>query len=389
MFQYFPTNYVWNLAVNISMQMGAEIGEIDRMSRGLIDVSKVGDDAGTQAFMAAWEGVADELIEQADADRALGRNLSAGSKLRRAANYLMIAERMQSVSFAGRAEAYRKMLKCFEDAMDLGDENCVRVEIPYEDGVIAGRLTLAAGADRTTPLVVHVNGLDSCKEMLYFLGSPREMERRGISSLCIDQPGTGETLRFQGMKARYDAEAWAKVVVDWLEGQAFCDPGRIGCWGVSLGGYYCPRSVSGEPRFALGAVFGANHNWYEVQQQRRRNEGDRPVPHYWDHVRWVWGGKDTDEFMEIAKDVHLNGRMDRIRVPFLVTHGVNDRQIPLKYAHQSYDQLVNSPKRELMLFTEQTGGSQHAGCDNTTFGNSYIADWCAETFREIGEGKFR
>ncbi|RZN31444.1 prolyl oligopeptidase family serine peptidase [Bradyrhizobium sp. Leo121] len=389
MFWLFPTNYVWNLSVNISMQMGAEIGEIARMANGLVEISKQGDDEGTLAFLTEWEKVADQLIAQADADKAKGRTLSAGTKLRRASNYLMIAERMQAASFGARGEKYRKMLDCFEAAMELGEEPCARVEIPYGDKLITGRLTLAPEADKSTPIVVHVNGLDSCKEMLYFLGSPVELRRRGISSLCIDQPGTGEALRFHGMKARYDAEHWASSIVDWLELQDFCDPKQIGCWGVSLGGYYCPRAVSGEPRFACGAVFGANHNWFEVQEQRRRNEGDRPVPHYWEHVRWVWGGKDIDEFMEIASNVHLNGRMEMIRVPFLVTHGADDRQIPLKYAHQAYEQLTNSPKRELVIFTEETGGATHAGCDNVTYGNSYIADWFAETFAEIRKGEFK
>ena len=387
MFFLFPNNYVWNLSVNIAMQMGAEIGEIARMAEPVMEVSQKGDDEGTQAFMTAWESVADELIAQAADDESKGRDLSAGAKLRRAANYIMIAERMQAAGDAARVPAYRKMINTFDRAMELGREPCLRVEIPYGDQVITGRLTLADGANRRTPIMVHVNGLDSCKEMLYLFGSPEEMRRRGISSLCVDQPGTGEALRFHGLKARVDAEHWAAAVVDWLQEQPFCDPQLIGCWGVSLGGYYCPRAVSGEPRFALGMVLGANHDWAEVQRRRLRNEGDRPVPHYWDHVRWVWGGDDTDAFMEIAKDVHLNGQMEKIEVPFLVTHGDNDRQIPLEYAHQSYDQLTHSPKRELFLFTKETGGNEHAACDNVKYASNFMADWAAETFAEISQGK--
>ena len=51
MFYLFPNNYVWNLGVNISMQMGAEIGEIARMADPVMEVSQKGDDEGTQAFM--------------------------------------------------------------------------------------------------------------------------------------------------------------------------------------------------------------------------------------------------------------------------------------------------------------------------------------------------
>ena len=48
------------------------------------------------------------------------------------------------------------------------------------------------------------------------------------------------------------------------------------------------------------------------------------MPHYWDHVRWVWGARDMEEFMRIAENVHLDGVLDRIKVPFLVTHGEKD-----------------------------------------------------------------
>jgi fermentation-respiration switch protein FrsA (DUF1100 family) len=77
------------------------------------------------------------------------------------------------------------------------------------------------------------------------------------------------------------------------------------------------------------------------------------VPHYWEHVRWVWGAKDMDDFMRHRRaDVHLDGVLDRIRVPFLVTHGEKDSQIPLNWAERTYEQLVNSPKRELKVFTD-------------------------------------
>jgi len=71
--------------------------------------------------------------------------------------------------------------------------------------------------------------------------------------------------------------------------------------------------------------------------------------------------------------------MEQIRVPFLVTHGANDRQISVDYAHQAYAQLVNSPRRQIKIFTEREGGVEHVGADNMAFGRDYIADWFAET----------
>jgi dienelactone hydrolase len=202
---------------------------------------------------------------------------------------------------------------------------------------------------------------------------------RGISTLCVDQPGTGEALRLHQIPATHASERWASAWVDWLQRQSDCDNLRIGMTGISLGGHYAPRAVAFEPRFASGAAWGANHNWAEVQQKRLNREGENPVPHYWAHVSWVFGAKDTEDFLERSKGMHLNGVMERIKVPFLITHGAHDRQISVDYAWQSYEQLTNSPKRELKIFTEREGGVEHVGADNMSFGCNYIADWFAET----------
>jgi dipeptidyl aminopeptidase/acylaminoacyl peptidase len=148
--------------------------------------------------------------------------------------------------------------------------------------------------------------------------------------------------------------------------------------GISLGGHFAPRAVAHEPRFAAGAVWGANHDWAEVQQQRLKREGENPVPHYWQHVHWAFGAQGMEDFLQKAQAMTLNGQLDRIRVPFLVTHGKNDRQIAVEYAHQTYAQLVNSPWRELKIFTTREGGVEHVGADNMAFARDYIADWFAE-----------
>ncbi|GAB4274306.1 MAG: alpha/beta fold hydrolase [Pararhodobacter sp.] len=378
MFNYFP-NYVWNLSVAIAMASGAELGEIMDMCQPLLARSGAGEDAGTGAFMQEWMKVADRLVDLAGEDEALGRMLSAGPKLQRAALYYLIAERMQGHGHPGRMETYDKALAAFAKGTALSRDNVERVEIPYEGKTLPALLTRAEGVDGPAPAVVYLNGLDSCKELLYWSRLPHELARRGISTLCVDQPGAGESLRKRGLHAFPDSERWGTPVYEWLAAQDGVDPARIGIVGISLGGYYAPRVCANEPRFASGAVWGANHDWAEVQRKRLKREGENPVPHYWNHVCWVFSAKDIDDFLAKSAGMHLNGQMERIRVPFLITHGANDRQISLDYAYQSYEQLVNSPRRELKVFTEREGGVEHVGADNMSFGRSYIADWFAET----------
>lgn len=381
MFRYFPTNYVWNLSVDLAIEMGARIGEIEEMCAPLQEAAKAPDAAGTQAFRETWVRMADKLCGLAEEDEARGRLLSAGEKYRRASSYLITAERLQAHDSPGRLALYQRELDLFAKGTKLAGDPVRRVEIPYEGRHLSALYVPAEGLKpgERGPVLVQLNGLDSTKEMKYLVGLPAWLARRGVSSLIVDQPGTGEALRLHGMTARFDTEYWASRVVDWLETREDVDPGRIGCEGVSLGGYYCPRAVAFEPRFACGVAWGANHDWRDVQKRRLEKEGDFPVPHYWKHVCWVWGARDIEDFMRIAEDVHLDGVVERIKVPFLVTHGEKDSQIPLKWAQRTYEQLVNSPRRELKIFTDREGGVQHASFDNSMNAGQYIADWVAET----------
>jgi dienelactone hydrolase len=377
LFEPFP-NYIWNLSVAIAMESGAQVGEIVDIIAAARDAAGTSADNGTQAFMLAWMAKADTLIALAAEDQARGRNLSAGAKLERAALYLLNGERVQAHGTSGRVDTFRRARECFDRGMALGKANCLRVEVPLETGTMPALWTQAPG-DGRKPAVVYCNGLDSSKELLYWSGLPQALARRGISTLCVDQPGTGETLRLQNLPATPYSEQWASRAVDWLEARENVDPARIGMTGISLGGHFAPRAVAYEPRFASGACWGANHNWAEVQQKRLRREGENPVPHYWAHVMWVFGASDMVDFHAKTADMNLNGHMDRIKVPFLVTHGENDRQISVEYAHQAYAQLTNSPKAELKIFTSREGGVEHVGADNMAFGRDYIADWFAET----------
>jgi len=376
LFELFP-NYVWNLSVAIALESGGKIGEIVDMCAPLLAASGRGEDTGTMQFMAAWSAMADKLATLADVDEAGGRFFSAGEKLKRAAVYYQTAERMQGHGHAGRAATYAKALSAFARGTRMANDPVERVELRFGQTTLAGLWT-QAGTGEAAPAVVYCNGLDSTKELLWFSWLPTALRKRGISSLCIDQPGTGEALRLKNLPATHESEAWASACVDWLVARPDVDANRIGMTGISLGGYFAPRAVAFEPRFAAGAVWGANHDWAEVQQKRRRREGENPVPHYWAHVQWVFGAATMEEFEQRAKGMTLDGILDRIKVPFLITHGAQDRQIAVDYAQRSYDGLTQSPRRELKIFTAVEGGVEHVGADNMSFGRDYIADWFAE-----------
>jgi dienelactone hydrolase len=382
---YFPTNYVWSLAAVATLNNGGFIDEVDRACKPVLIASQNGDDAGTELLYASWAAVADRLVAKAQDDEARGRRVGAGETYYRASLYTSQSERLQSPKWEGRNAAYQKSIDLLLKHVELSAIPLTRVEVPFEGASLPGYLYRAPG-EGPHPVVIQWNGLDSTKEMMYYSGFPRMLAERGISTLMIDTPGSGEALRLRGLTARHDTEVWAGAIIDHLEAHADAygiDPARIGIVGWSLGGYYAPRALAFEKRLALGVAWGANHNWSEVQEARRNREGENPVPHYWDHVFWVWGATDMDDFIEKTKNMHLNGVVDKITAPFLITHGAGDRQINVKYAHQSFDQAVNSPRRELRVFDDPEGGTEHISIDNMPYVAGIIADWIAETYADL------
>jgi len=381
MFEYFPGNYVWNLSVVGALNSGGQIDEIDRACRPLLEAAKAGSDAGTDEFLRVWTDLTDALVESARVEEKAGHDRTAGGMYARAANYLCTAERMLSAGHPARVPTYRRVLELAQKGFDLRDHSISRVAIPFEDTTLPGYFSAApATSEGPAPVIMLINGLDSTKEHMYVSGFWAELAARGISCLMLDQPGTGEALRLQGLIARRESETWASWVVDWLAARDDVDTARMGVVGWSLGGYYAPRVAAFEKRFALCVAWGANHNWGAVQRRRLEREGEHPVPHYWDHVKWVWGYDDLDEFIEFADSIHLDGVVDKITVPFLIVHGENDRQIPLEYAYRSYEQAVNAPSRDLRIFTRQEGGAEHIGIDHLPHVGAYIADWVTDTF---------
>ncbi len=274
MFEYFPGNYVWNLGVVAALNSGGLIDEVDRACRPIREAAAHGEDAGTPDFLRAWRALTDQLVDQAETAEKAGHELTAGQLYFRAANYLCQAERMLSNADPQRIPTYRRVLELAQKSFDLRDPRVSRVAVPYEGTTLPAYFSAApATDDGPAPVIVLVNGLDSTKEHMYSSNHWAELAARGLSCLMLDQPGTGEALRLQGLTARIDTEAWAGAAVDFLQARDDVDASRIGIVGWSLGGYYAPRAAAFEKRFALVVAWGANHDWGAVQRRRLEREG--------------------------------------------------------------------------------------------------------------------
>ncbi|HVQ62178.1 MAG TPA: alpha/beta hydrolase, partial [Burkholderiales bacterium] len=94
--------------------------------------------------------------------------------------------------------------------------------------------------------------------------------------------------------------------------------------------------------------------------------------------QWILGLDDSDAALERAKAFSLAGVAGKIACPVLITHGANDRVVPVEAAHRLYAEL-KTPRKTLKIFTPEEGGAEHCQVDDRPLGISYIADWIAAT----------
>lgn len=255
MFEPFPRNYVWNLATNLALICGGNHGEIDEACRPVREAAKQGADAGSALLFDSWVRVADQVAANAAADEAAGYKLSAGTKYLRASGYYLAAERMQSRDYAPRWAAHDKGLELYRKGANLRGLHVDFVEIPYQ-GSNYPALFVHDGSGVPRPTLVSVNGLDSMKEQVDMAGHGAVNLERGMNTLFLDQPGTGEAIRKRDLPAIYDAERWGSPALDYLLTRSDVVHDKIGIFGLSFGGYHAPRIAANDSRYALCAVWG-------------------------------------------------------------------------------------------------------------------------------------
>lgn len=377
MFEYFPKNYPWSLAVMLALQCGGVMSDIDDACRALEAASTSPEDEALPQWQAAWLRIAERSHALAKEDLARKFTRGAADKMRRAAAYTLMAERMMRGHGAERNEVYVRARDLLHRSAQLRGDPAEWVEVPYAGGSLPGLFFAAPGVSRK-PCLIGFSGFDVSKEYLFLFGIGEQLAARGMSTLFIDHPGVGEALRLRDLYAFPETERATTPCVDYLEERDDVDPARIGVFGVSLGGYYAARSAAFEPRLSLCICWGGQWDYGAVTAARARRQGSAlPVSAWADHARWVFGTDDIDVVLAITARMTLAEAAPSIRCPLLVIHGADDRQIPLDHARKLLDGATGAATREMKIFDKTTGGAEHCQADNSLLGIEYFADWAA------------
>ncbi len=374
---HFPGNFLWSNAALACKGMApygvVAMDEIDRIAETL-----KGRQGEPGAWQEVWCAMAAQIEKTADVEAARGHNRTAGNYYLRAGNYYYTGERFippGEVKIAVGRNAYR----CFREGLTRRHAEIDFVEVPYEGTTLPALFMKAPGVSLRAPTVVIFNGMDNCKEMsIIFAGL--EFAKRGMHTLAIDGPGQGETLRFRGIHSRYDYEVPGKAAYDYVAQRTDVDPARVVIMGYSFGGYYSARIAAFEKRYAAAVAMTALHwdlaAWQQRIKEKAQAEGNKVAQSNF-QFQWVVGAADADGGIEMAKCFRLQEVAHQITMPFLITHGANDRVVPAENAQKLYD-AVGSQRKTLRVFTAEDGGAEHAHVDNRQVGVDFVADWIAD-----------
>jgi pimeloyl-ACP methyl ester carboxylesterase len=316
----------------------------------------------TTAGVEHWEDWHAAWCRNADMHAGLageaGSRLTAGEAWSRATVAYHFAKFVWMVDPELSRAAADKAVAAMAKTHEYLDPGAERIEVPFDGGRVVGNLRRPSEEARP-PLVLLIPGLDSTKEEFFRLENV--FLDRGMATLSMDGPGQGESGYDLPIRPDYDVAATA--MLDAISDRTDVDLGRIGLFGVSLGGYYAPRVLAFEPRVKAGVGLSGPYRfsdiWDDVPPQTRETFVAKSF------------SKDEDEGRAKAAELDLSGVAERIRQPYLAITGKLDRLIPWEQTERAAREAPNG------TFLLHEDGNH--GCANVPYKTRPVAaDWLRE-----------
>ena len=376
---------------------GASFGEVLATSSQI----KAGD---YDSWYDAWNGIADRIAKEGDAQLSRGHRTSARDSLLRASNYYRCSEFFLHANpkDARVARAFKRSVECYQACAALFDPPIEPVEIPYEHTTLPGYVHRVDGSAHRRPLIIMHTGFDGSAEEMHFSGARAAVER-GYNVLVFDGPGQFGPIHREGLAFRPDWEKVVTPVVDFALKQRGVDSKRVALMGASMGGELAPRAAAFEPRLAaciandglydyaapFFAAVPAAHRGVVMAMLK-----DGPAPALdpmlegamrasptarWSfiHGMYSFGAPSPSAYMHLALAYTLkDGIAERIRCPTLVC----DAEADLFFKgqpQQLYDHLTC--KKTLMSFSSEDGAGAHCEVGAGRYAFARIFDWLDET----------
>jgi alpha-beta hydrolase superfamily lysophospholipase len=310
-----------------------------------------------------WGNTASHYEQLAEAADDAGQRETAAGAWRRAALAWHWGKFVFVDDPAAQRAAHERSVACYRNGAQALTPPAELVRIPYASTSLPAYLRVprsaaAAPPAGRPPVVIMVPGLDSTKEELqataeYFLA-------RGLATLAIDGPGQGESEYELPIEPAYEKVATAAV--GYLATRDDIDPGTIGLFGVSLGGYYAARAAAYTAGLravvALAGAYRFDLDWDELPPQTRATFQVRS------------GAKSPAEARARAAGLTLEDAAARIKIPLLIVGGGRDTIVPAYHQERLAKEVASA---ELVIYPDGSHGVTNRAYES----RSRIADWLA------------
>jgi Prolyl oligopeptidase family len=378
------------IALGAAYYGASDVGEL------LVTAERI-HDKDADAWVREWTATAEKAEAAMEQAAGNSRRVSALSHARRAATYFATALYAidRSKESANKHDLWRRMRACWDRIVDLSGGE--RLDIPYEGQELPGFFFRAPGAPpgESRPVVVVNNGSDGPTSHMWVQGGAGAAAR-GYHWMTFDGPGQQAALLEQGIPFRPDWEAVLTPVVDALVARDDVDADRIAVIGVSQAGYWVPRALAFEHRFAAAVadpgVVDVSTSWTDHLPKSMREELDKGEREKFDrnmHIGEIFDrsakamlafrgepyGLEGDSPYDLYKAVDaykLGDEVGQIRTPLLITDPEGEQFWPGQ-SQQLFDRLNGD--KELIHFEEADGAGHHCEPLAPAQRDARVFDW--------------
>jgi hypothetical protein len=398
-FQHADFQFQFLLGLGGTYEQAADVGELFAAASQITDSEY---DSWYDTFVALGERV--QRIAESSA--AAGNSISAREAWLRASGYYGQA---YFFTYGTKqpdriVDIWERHRACFDQFAALLQPAAEPVAIPYENTTLPGYALRVDATDAPRPWLVMNNGSDGTATDMWVQGAAAGL-RRGYNVLIFDGPGQGAALWRQQLYFRPDWEAVITPIVDWLLERPDVDPDKLVLLGVSQAGYWVPRALAFEQRFAAAVadpgVMDVATSWAAMmppgtmeellqasdaertQIATELNEGVEQEMAHDVHLRFTarmrlapYGPKTLADVVVDLAAYNLNDVVGQITTPLLIADPEGESFWPGQ-SQQLYDALPG-PKL-LVPFTAAEGADLHCEPKANSLRAQRFFDWFDQT----------
>lgn len=238
---------------------------------------------------------------------------------------------------------YRRVRSCYDKVIELAPYRIEKIDIPWNGTHVSGILHLDPNALGPAPLLFLIPGCDSFKEA-YPNPQYNFAHQRGMHVFSFDGPGMAES-NLRGIKLTADNfEDAAVAALDHLVNRPEIDPDRVVLYANSFGSFWGLRFAARDRRIKAIAATQASICEKYIQT-------DLESPRWKQLFAFITQAKDEHELDAVVRAMTMDGYMEKISCPTVLTVGEFDPRAPLDEMFHLFDQMT--APAELWVMADQ------------------------------------